>query len=134
MQALKGEVERRDPERRKPLAVLLDGALGLWNLALRLFGEWKNATYILDIIHVRDYLWDAANALHEEGGAEGRRWVQERLEQILKGGVGYTVGGLRQTITKRGLKGPRRDAKHIAKLAMKHRKRRHNTVTPHDRL
>jgi len=111
MKAIKKEVEQRDPTRTKPLAVLLDGALGLWNLSTDIFCDWKNSvTYILDIIHVRDYLWDAANALHDEGSATGRNWVQERLDQILQGKVGYVVGGLKQTITKRKLTGSKRKA------------------------
>jgi len=106
MKEIKKDADRRDPTQSKPLVVLLDGALGLWNLVTDLFRDWKSGVmYILDIIHVRDYLWDAANALHEEGSEAGRTWVQERLEQILKGGVGYVIGGLKQTITKRGLKG-----------------------------
>lgn len=111
MSELKKDAERRDPSRSKPLVVLLDGALGLWSLVIHLLMGWKGpVTYILDIIHVRDYLWEAANALHEEGSVAGRTWVQEKLEQILKGGVGYVIGGLKQTITKRGLKGSQRKA------------------------
>lgn len=111
MTEMKKDVERRDPRQIKPLVILLDGALGLWSLVIHLMMDWKGpVTYILDIIHVRDYLWDAANALHEEESAAGRVWVQEKLEQILKGGVGYVIGGLKQTITKRGLKGNKRKA------------------------
>lgn len=36
--------------------------------------------------------------------------MQERMEQILKGGVGYVIGGLKQTFTKRRLKGSARQA------------------------
>jgi len=111
MKAIKKEAEQRDPTRTKPLVVLLDGALGLWNLATDIFCDWKSpVTYILDIIHVRDYLWDAANALHDEGSAAGRNWVQERMDQILQGKVGYVVGGLKQIITKRKLTGSKRKA------------------------
>jgi hypothetical protein len=111
MQEMKKDVELRNPRQNKPLVVVLDGALGLWSLVLALFGGWKSGvTYILDLIHVRDYLWEAAHALHEEGSVAGRTWVQERLEQILKGGVGYVIGGLKQTITKRELKGSKRHA------------------------
>jgi hypothetical protein len=111
MKEIKKDVERRNPAENKPLVVLLDGALGLWSLALSLFLGWKGpVTYILDIIHVREYLWEASNALHEEGSEAGRAWVQERLVQILKGRVGYVNGGLRQIITKRELKGSKRKA------------------------
>ena len=33
MELIKADAERRDPQHRKPLVVLLDGALGLWHLA-----------------------------------------------------------------------------------------------------
>jgi len=55
-------------------------------------------------------LWAAAHALPGEGTEAGRIWVQERMEQILKGGVGYVIGGLKQTFTKRRLKGSARQA------------------------
>ena len=33
MELIQADAERRDPQHRKPLVVLLDGALGLWNQA-----------------------------------------------------------------------------------------------------
>jgi hypothetical protein len=44
MELIKADAERRDPEHRKPLVVRLDGALGLWNLAPKLFKPWKRMT------------------------------------------------------------------------------------------
>ena len=63
MECIKADAERRDPQHRKPLVVLLDGALGLWRLAPQLFKPWKRVTCVLDIMHVVGYLWSAANAL-----------------------------------------------------------------------
>src|SRR5438132_5428549 len=48
MECIKAEAERRDPQHRKPLVVLLDGALGLWRLATKLFKPWKRVTFGLD--------------------------------------------------------------------------------------
>ena len=105
MKTIQKDIEGRDPDQKRPLVILLDGALGLWTLVLLLFGQWKSGvTYILDIIHVRDYLWEVANALYGEESEEGRNWVQKKLTEILRGRVGYVVGGLRQIITKRNLK------------------------------
>jgi hypothetical protein len=67
MERIKADAERRDPQHRKPLVVLLDGALGLWSLATKLFREWKRRTFVLDIMHVVGYLWSAANAWCGEG-------------------------------------------------------------------
>jgi hypothetical protein len=104
MELIKADAERRDPEHRKPLVVLLDGALGLWNLAPQLFKPWKRMTCILDIMHVVGYLWSAANALFGEGSKDGTRWVQAKLTEILRGRVGYVIGGLRQILTKQRLR------------------------------
>jgi hypothetical protein len=104
MELIKADAERRDPQHRKPLVVLLDGALGLWNLATTLFKPWKRVTFVLDIIHVVGYLWSAANALCGEGSQAGKRWVQEKLTTILRGRVGYVIGGLRQILTKQQLR------------------------------
>ena len=46
--------------------VVLDGAKSLWSLAESTFSD-KGFVGILDIIHVRDYLYDAGHALHKEG-------------------------------------------------------------------
>jgi len=111
MKAIKQDAERRDPERRRDLVILLDGALGLWAIALFLFKGWgKKVWHILDIIHVVSYLWTAGTALHGEGTRETRAWVKRQLTQILKGRVGYVIGGMKQSIAKRGLKRARRAA------------------------
>jgi hypothetical protein len=104
MELIKADAERRDPQHCKPLVVLLDGALCLWHLATKLFREWRRVTFVLDIMHVVGYLWSAANALFQEGSKEGNHWVQEKLTEILRGRVGYVMGGLRQILTKRQLR------------------------------
>jgi hypothetical protein len=104
MECIKADAERRDPQHRKPLVVLLDGALGLWNLATKLFKEWKRVTFVLDIMHVVGYLWAAANALFGEQSTAGKHWVQQKLTEILRGRVGYVIGGLRQILTKQRLR------------------------------
>jgi hypothetical protein len=104
MELIKAAAERRDPQHRNPLVVLLDGALGLWTLAPKLFQSWKRVTCVLDIMHVISYLWTAANAFFRAGSKAGKRWVQVKLADILRGRVGYVIGGLRQILTKRRLR------------------------------
>jgi hypothetical protein len=58
---------------------------------------------ILDLLHVTSYLWDAAYLFHSEGSAEATAFVRDRALRILRGEVGYVIGGLRQMATKRGL-------------------------------
>jgi hypothetical protein len=104
MEGIKADAERRDPRHHKPLVVLLDGALGLWHLATKLFKAWKHVTFVLDIMHVVGYLWSAANALFGEQSKAGKHWVQQKLREILRGRVGYVIGGLRQILTKQRLR------------------------------
>jgi hypothetical protein len=110
LESIMDDAARRDPERQRPLAVLLDGALGLWGLVSKCFKDWENVTVVLDLRHVVGYLWAAANALFREGSAEGKQWVQDKLTQILRGRVGYVIGSLKQTLAKRKLQPARREA------------------------
>jgi len=104
MELIKAGAGHRDPQHRKPLVVLLDGALGLWSLATTLFKPWKRVTFVLDILHVVGYLWAAANTLFGEVSKAGKHWVQQKLTEILRGRVGYVIGGLRQILTKQRLR------------------------------
>ena len=61
-------------------------------------------TCVLDSMHVVSSLWTAANALFQEGSQDGTRWVRVKLTEILRGRVGYVIGGLRQLLTKRQLR------------------------------
>jgi hypothetical protein len=75
-------------------------------------GEYlpENAIGILDLFHVMERLWKAAWCFFEESTQkrEAHEWVEKELRMLLEGKVGYVVGGLRQMMTKRGLKGTRR--------------------------
>ena len=73
MERIKADAERPETQHRKPLVVLLDGALCLWSLAPKLFKPWKRVTCVLDIMHVVGYLWSAANALFRERLSAGKR-------------------------------------------------------------
>jgi hypothetical protein len=100
MERMKADAERRDPQHRTRLVVLLDGALGVWNLAPKLFKPWKRVTCVLDSMPVVGYLWSAANALFGEASQAGRHWVPQQLTEMLRGRVGYGIGGLRHIRTK----------------------------------
>jgi len=100
MERIKADAERRDPQHRQPVVVLRDGALCRWNLAPKLFKSWTRVTCVLDIMPVISYRWTAANAFCREGSTEGKRWVQVQLADMLRGRVGYVIGGLRQLLTK----------------------------------
>jgi hypothetical protein len=101
------DAKARDPRRKRPWVLVMDGALGLWALIATVL---KGIEYvgILDIIHVVEYVWKAGNALHGEGTAETKRWVYHHLLSVLRGHVGRVIGGLKQTLNKRTLKAGQR--------------------------
>lgn len=107
---LADELCRRNPEGAKPVVFLSDGERALHDRQ----GEYlpEGVTCILDLLHVMEKLWKVAWCLFEEGTqkAEAGRWVEDRLRMLLDGKAGYVIGGLRQTLTKRKLKGSRRKA------------------------
>ena len=95
--AVRAEVERRDPRGEKKRACLMDGSRPLWALALLIL---KGFTFILDLFHALEYLWKAAHVFHAETSPEAEAFVRERLLDLLRGKVGYVIGGLRQMLTK----------------------------------
>jgi hypothetical protein len=104
MACIKADAERRDPQHRQPWGILLDGALGLGRLAPQLCKPWKRVTCVLDILPVVGDRWAAANALCGEASKAGTHWVPQPLTAILRGRVGYVIGGLRQILTKQRLR------------------------------
>jgi hypothetical protein len=102
--ALRQRVERKQQAvaTARPVVVLIDGAERLETMAREHFAE---AEVILDIIHVVEYLWQAAHAVHGEGSAEAAPLVCALLQTILEGRVGHAIGGLRQRRSR--LKGSR---------------------------
>ena len=100
------EMARRDPGRAKKHVVVTDGERALQKRVASLIPK---ALLILDLLHVMQYLWKAAYVFHTENSPEAAAWVKERALRILRGGVSQVVKGLRQSVTKRRLRGPRRE-------------------------
>ncbi|MCC7251977.1 ISKra4 family transposase [Hyphomicrobium sp.] len=99
------EALRRDPDRKRRWAVLVDGAetqLGLVLGCAKAAGV--EVTVVLDIIHVIEYLWEAALCFHAEGTKAAETWVSERLLEILRGRASTVAAGMRRSATKRRLK------------------------------
>jgi hypothetical protein len=105
---LADELCRRNPEGTKPVVFLSDGERALHDRQ----GEYlpEDVTCILDLLHVMERLWKVAWCLFDEKTqrAQAERWVEDRLRMLLDGKVGLVIGGLRQTLTKRQLRGSRR--------------------------
>lgn len=105
---LADEVIRRNPEGSKPVVFLSDGERALHDRQ----DEYLPAgtTCILDLYHVLEKLWKAAWCFFDEATQKraAHQWVEKELRMLLEGKVGYVIGGLRQMMTKRELKGTRR--------------------------
>lgn len=98
------EAHKRDPDHLKRWVVLVDGAEHQLECAQRCIRkEGVEAVVIVDIIHVIEYLWGAANALFGEGANPAEAWVSERLFRLLCGGVSDVAAGMRRSATKRDL-------------------------------
>lgn len=97
------EADRRDPQRRQRHVVLVDGGEHQLEGVLLCCGKARTrVTVIVDIIHVLEYLWEAAHAFHGEGNPDAEAWVTERLLRLLHGQVSGVAAGMRRSATKRG--------------------------------
>jgi hypothetical protein len=85
----------------QPMACLMDGQRSLWTSSETHLPD--DMVQILDLLHVTSYLWEATYLFHSEGSAEATAFVRDRILRILRGEVGYVIGGLRQMATKRSL-------------------------------
>ena len=100
------EMKRRDPQNMKQHVVVTDGERALQR---RVAYFIKNIILILDFLHVLEKLWVVGHALYGEESSEAEVFVKERALRILRGKVSQVVKGLRQIVTKRNLKGTKRD-------------------------
>ena len=98
------EALRRDPKHRKQWVALVDGnetQLGLLLCAAESYGV--ELVIILDLIHVLEYLWKAARALHDADSAAAETWVRERMLEILRGRSSAVAAGMTRSATLRGM-------------------------------
>jgi hypothetical protein len=105
------EALRRDPQMKRPWAILVDGGEKQLDLVLGLIDRYRpNVSLILDFIHVLEYVWKAAYGFHAVGSVEAENWVAERALQILQGGAANVACGLRQSATLHQLSSDKRKA------------------------
>ena len=99
------EAEDRDPDATKTRVALTDGEAALQRRVRR---SLPTFLLILDLLHALDKLWKAAAILVGESKTlkqEREEWVRTRVLHILQGNVSRVVRGMRQSLTKRQLKG-----------------------------
>jgi hypothetical protein len=104
---LADELHRRNPLGAKEVVYLMDGQEALWG-ARRQYRPWAKSVEVLDLLHVTPRLWEATHLFCQEGSDEAVAFVREQLLRILRGEVGYVVGGLRQRATRRRLAASKR--------------------------
>jgi hypothetical protein len=110
------EAIRRDPEQRMTWVVLVDGNEDLIRQVDATAKRYKvDIVVVQDFIHVLEYLWKAAHALHPERPDERERWVGERAKAVLEGHAREVAIGLRRAATRAGLR--RREREPVDKAA-----------------
>lgn len=113
--AMFDEAIQRDPKHKKKWVVLVDGNKHQLSLVKSLAKKNNiQVTIILDIIHVIEYLWDAARALlNEENHAACEEWVDTQLKEIMDGNAGKVAGSIRMSSSKRKLKNAKKKTAEI---------------------
>jgi hypothetical protein len=104
------EARYRDPTGEKIWVALVDGNKGQIRILKRLAKKnGLDLTIIVDLIHVIEYLWDAARVFHPDPGAQLENWVRYRLFEIVRGKAGLMAGGMRRSATLRGMSSKARE-------------------------
>jgi hypothetical protein len=100
------EAIQRDPDQQQRWVALIDGSEELIRRIESAAADYKvDVTILQDFVHVQEYVWKAAHALHPgEAAAPAReRWVMERQQQLLRGKAQEVASGLRRAATRQGL-------------------------------
>jgi hypothetical protein len=94
------EAGRRDPEHARPWIAVIDGNCHQIETVTRLAAErGVKVKILIDLIHVVQYLWKAANSFFYPGDPEARAWVREQTAKILAGKHRDVRAGIRRRAT-----------------------------------
>lgn len=90
--------------------VLIDGQTELINQVSMPAEKYSvSVTITQDIIHVIEYLWKAAHALHPQDPEKREKWVKDRTFELLYGNAQHVASGLRRAATREGLDPKKRE-------------------------
>jgi hypothetical protein len=96
------EAVRRDPDQQLQWVVLTDGQEDLLRQVSAAAKRYKvDVVVVQDFVHVLEYLWKAAYALHPEDAEERESWVMDRASAILQGRAQDVAVGLRRAATRK---------------------------------
>ena len=97
------EAGRRDPRHEQTWIALTDGNKDqIRQIRARAAAAGKPVTIICDLIHVTEYLWDAAWALFPEASPDAGPWVRARAAEILDGRAPAVAAALRDAAASLG--------------------------------
>ncbi len=103
------EALRRDPHQQMPWVVLIDGQADLIRQIEKQARKHQVEVVITqDFIHVVEYLWKAAHALHPDHAEQREDWVTDRSLELLRGNAQHVASGLRRAATRCGLSAEKR--------------------------
>ena len=103
------EAHRRDPERKRPWIAVIDGNNHQIETVGKLAARYGvQVTILIDLIHVRQYLWKAAGSFFGPGDPDGRDWVRDQTAKILAGKHRDVRAGIRRRASTFGFRGRER--------------------------
>lgn len=105
------EALRRDPHKGRQWVVLVAGEphqLARIQAAAR--RHEVSITIVIDVIHVLEYLWDAARGVYPGDAEAAEEWVQARALKVLQGQSSQVAAGMRRSATLRALSEKQREA------------------------
>lgn len=95
------QIEPRRTSVSQEIVCVMDGAPTLWKKLKTLMKKLGvTIVCILDLMHVMDYLWEAARCVHGSDDNAAEAFVTDRLQRILSGDVGRVIGGFKQMLAK----------------------------------
>jgi hypothetical protein len=94
--AVFAEAGRRDPRHHRTWIALADGNKDqITAIRAEAAAHGIDIPIIIDLIHVTEYLWDAAWCFHPEASPDAARWVRQHTRAILDGRATETAAAIR---------------------------------------
>ena len=91
------EAERRDPQRKREWAVLIDGNnTQIEAVTAEAASRGVTVTIVIDFIHVLEYLWKAAWSFFDKGEPAAEEWVAAQARKILHENAAQVAAGIRR--------------------------------------
>lgn len=92
---LAADAKRRGFGTKKAL-FLADGDPAQWALKKEFFPD---ALECLDIMHLLDYVWNAAHVFHPKGSVAAKAWVDKQYDLLMQDNSAAVIGDLKQSAT-----------------------------------